>query len=82
MALVWLAAETFRAFSPWLTSHLWAARFLGVRLGLGLHFTVGAIGWAIWPDLPGFGSPGARWAWIPFWIMGVFFKVEYVTLCE
>lgn len=57
------------------------ARLLALSLAVGVHFSIGAIGWAIWPDLPGFGSGARWWAWIPLWIFGVFFKVGVLKEC-
>lgn len=74
LGVVWLIAIPLSGLVSRVIKAGIAARLLALSLAVGVHFSIGAVGWAIWPDLPGFGSAGARWAWIPLWIFGAFLR--------
>ena len=57
------------------------ARPLALSLAVGAHFLIGAIGWAVFRDLPGVSSDYTGLAWIPFWIVGALHKLEVIGEC-
>ncbi|MCH8993650.1 MAG: hypothetical protein IH959_01615 [Chloroflexi bacterium] len=81
LGVVWLIAIPLSGLVSRVVKAGIAARLLALSLAVGVHFSIGALGWAIWTDLPGFGSAGARWAWIPPWIVGAFYKLEVLREC-
>ena len=58
-----------------------AARRLALSLAVGAHFVIGAIGWAVFRDLPGVSSGYTGVAWIPVWIVGALHKLEVIREC-
>ena len=58
-----------------------AARPLALLLAVGVHFSIGAIGWAVFRDLPGVSSDYVSVAWIPLWIIGALHKLEVIGEC-
>lgn len=57
------------------------ARPLALSLAVGAHFLIGAIGWAVYRDLPGVSSDYTGIAWIPLWIVGALHKLKVIGEC-
>ena len=57
------------------------ARPLALSLAVGAHFLIGAIGWAVYRDLPGVSSDYTGLAWIPLWIVGALHKLKVIGEC-
>ncbi len=82
LGVVWLISEPISVLVSDMISRPITTRLLSVLLAFGVHFSIGAVGWAIFPDVPEGESPPVRAAvWIPFWIIGVLFKVGHLSLC-
>ncbi len=59
------------------------AGLTGLLLAIGVHFALGLAGWVVMSDVPEADNSNARaLVWIPFWIVGVFFKAGHLVLCD
>ena len=58
-----------------------AARPLALSLAVGVHFSIGTIGWAVFRDLPAVSSDYTGLAWIPLWIVGALYKLDVLREC-
>ena len=89
-AISWLISGTISrpiTTSSWLISDMISrpitTRLLSILLAFGVHFSIGAVGWATFSDVPaGQNPPDRAWVWVPLWIIGVLFKVGNLSLCE
>jgi hypothetical protein len=83
--LIWIMSEPIAMFLSGTISRPIAKRLAAVSLALGIHFSIGAVGWAVFPDVPEVQDPAANAAaWIPFWIVGVLNKAGHYNyfLCQ
>ena len=77
ISVVWLMAIPISVLVSRVVKTGIAAHLLTLSLAVSVHFSIGAVGWVIFRDVPGFSRAG----WFFLWIVGVLFKLDVLREC-
>lgn len=80
ISLIWLFSEAIMVTSTNVLERP-VGRPQSLLLGLLVHFSIGTIGFLMYPSVAGQGSPGKA-VWIPMWIIGLLYKVGHFGVCH
>ena len=83
ISLIWLFSEAIMVTSVNVLQRP-LGRLQALVLGLLVHFTIGTIGWLIYPNVG--HQTDDPWTgtgeWIPMWIVGLLYKVGHFGVCH